>query len=315
MTETPLYIGIDISKHQLDVVVHPVGPAFTVANTENGIAMLVEQVRALQPRAVVLEATGDLELPVVSALAAAGLPVRVINPRQVREFARATGQLAKTDALDARMLAQFAEALRPAPRALPDEATQALSAALTRRRQLIEMLTAEKNRRNTARPPVRQGIEAHIDWLTREVRRVEADLDTAIRQSPVWRAQNDLLQSMPGVGPGLSRTILAELPEMGTLSARQLAALVGVAPLNRDSGTLRGKRLIWGGRAVVRTALYMAALAATKWNPIIKAFYQHLLASGKAKKVALVACMHKLLTILNAMLKHRTPWRANAQQP
>lgn len=198
---------------------------------------------------------------------------------------------------------------------MPDEATQALSAALTRRRQLIEMLTAEKNRRNTARPPVRQGIEAHIDWLTREVRRVEADLDTAIRQSPVWRAQNDLLQSMPGVGPGLSRTILAELPEMGTLSARQLAALVGVAPLNRDSGTLRGKRLIWGGRAVVRTALYMAALAATKWNPIIKAFYQHLLASGKAKKVALVACMHKLLTILNAMLKHRTPWRANAQQP
>ena len=200
MTETPLYIGIDISKHQLDVVVHPVGPAFTVANTEGGIAMLVEQVRALQPRAVVLEATGDLELPVVSALAAAGLPVRVINPRQVREFARATGQLAKTDALDARMLAQFAEALRPAPRALPDEATQALSAALTRRRQLIEMLTAEKNRRNTARPPVRQGIEAHIDWLTREVRRVEADLDTAIRQSPVWRAQNDLLQSMPVSG-------------------------------------------------------------------------------------------------------------------
>lgn len=314
MPETLLYVGIDISKDQLDVVVHPAGPALTVANTEHGIATLVQQVRGLRPAAVVLEATGDLELPVVSALAAAGLPVRVINPRQVREFARATGQLAKTDALDARILAQFAEALRPAPRALPDDATQALSAALARRRQLLEMLTAEKNRRSTARPSVRKGIEAHIEWLTQELRRVDADLDAAIRQSPVWRAQDDLLQSMPGVGPGLSRTILAELPELGTLSARQLAALVGVAPLNRDSGTFRGKRIIWGGRAVVRTALSMAALAATKWNPVIKAFYQHLLASGKAKKVALVACMHKLLTILNAMLKHRMPWRHNAQQ-
>ena len=314
MPETLLYVGIDISKDQLDVVVHPAGPALSVANTEHGIATLVQQIRALRPAAVVLEATGDLELPVVSALAAAGLPVRVINPRQVREFARATGQLAKTDALDARILAQFAEALRPAPRALPDDASQALSAALARRRQLLEMLTAEKNRRSTARPSVRKGIEAHIEWLTQELRRVDADLDAAIRQSPVWRAQDALLQSMPGVGPGLSRTILAELPELGTLSARQLAALVGVAPLNRDSGTFRGKRIIWGGRAVVRTALYMAALAATKWNPVIKAFYQHLLASGKAKKVAVVACMHKLLTILNAMLKHRMPWRHNAQQ-
>jgi transposase len=313
MAETPLFVGIDVGKAQLDVAVRPSGPECSIAHTDAGIATLVEQVCALQPSAVVLEATGDLELPLVSALAAAGLPVHVVNPRQVREFARATGRLAKTDALDARILAQFAEALRPAPRALPDEATQALSAVLTRRRQLIEMLTAEKNRLSSARQSLRKRIEAHIDWLTSELRRVDVDLDNAIRQSPVWREQDDLLQSMPGVGPGLSRTVLAELPELGTLSRKQLAALVGVAPHNRDSGTLRGKRTIWGGRAVVRTALYMAALVATKWNPVIKAFYHKLLARGKAKKVALVACMHKLLIILNAMVKHRTPWRTNAQ--
>lgn len=314
MAETSVFVGIDVAKAQLDLAVRPSGPERSIAHTEAGIATLVEQVRALQPSAVVLEATGDLELPLASALAAAGLPVHVVNPRQVREFARATGRLAKTDALDARILAQFAEALRPTPRMLPDEATQALSAILTRRRQLIEMLTAEKNRLSSARSSLRKRIEAHIDWLTSELRRVDADLDTAIRQSPVWREQDDLLQSIPGVGPGLSRTVLAELPELGTLSRKQLAALVGVAPHNHDSGTLRGKRTIWGGRAVVRTALYMAALAATKWNPVIKAFYYQLLARGKAKKVALVACMHKLLLILNAMVKHRTPWRAHAQE-
>jgi transposase len=231
----------------------------------------------------------------------------------VREFARATGRLAKTDALDAQVLAQFAEVLRPAPRPLPDEATHALSALLTRRRQLVEMLTAEKNRRGSAPKPLRKRIEAHIDWLTHELTGVEGELATAIRQSPVWREQDELLQSLPGVGPGLSRTVLAELPELGTLSPKQLAALVGVAPHNRDSGTLRGTRTIWGGRAVVRTALYMAALVAKKWNPVIKAFYERLVAAGKAKKVALVACMHKLLTIMNAMLKHRTPWRAHVQ--
>jgi transposase len=314
MNETQLFVGVDVSKARLDVAVRPSGETVTVLHDEAGIAGLVTRLHEWQPAAVVLEATGDLESAVVSALAAAGLPVHVVNPRQVREFARATGRLAKTDALDAQILAQFGEVLRPAPRPLPDEATQALSADLSRRRQLIEMLTAEKNRLSQARPSLRKRLTAHIEWLTSELRQLDADLDTAIRHSPVWREQDDLLQSMPGVGPGLSRTMLAELPELGTLSSKQLAALVGVAPHNRDSGTLRGTRTIWGGRAVVRTALYMAALAATQWNPVIQAFYHQLLARGKAKKAALVACMHKLLIILNAMVKHRTPWRANAQQ-
>jgi transposase len=313
MSETQIFVGVDVSKARLDVAVRPSGETVTVRHDEAGIAGLVTRLQAWQPAAVVLEATGDLESAVVSAFAAVGLPVHVVNPRHVRDFARATGRLAKTDALDAQLLAQFGEVLRPAPRLLPDEATQALSANLSRRRQLIEMLTAEKNRLSQARPALRERITAHIEWLTRELRQVDADLDTAIRHSPVWREQDDLLQSMPGVGPGLSRTMLAELPELGTLSSKQLAALVGVAPHNRDSGTLRGTRTIWGGRAVVRTALYMAALAATKWNPVIKAFYHQLLARGKAKKVALIACMHKLLIILNAMVKQRTPWRAHAQ--
>lgn len=314
MSETEIFVGVDVSKARLDVAVRPSGDTLTVLHDETGIAGLVTRLYAWQPAAVVLEATGGLESAVVSALAAAGLPVHVVNPRQVREFARATGRLAKTDALDARILAQFGEVLRPAPRPLPDEATQALSADLARRRQLLEMLIAEKQRHSQASARLKPGIATHIAWLTAELQRVDGDLATAIRQSPVWREQDDLLQSMPGVGRGVSRTLLADLPELGTLSSKQLAALVGIAPLNRDSGTLRGKRMIWGGRAVVRTALYMAALVATKWNPIIRTFYQRLLAAGKPKKVALVACMHKLLTILNAMVKHRTPWRANAQQ-
>lgn len=314
MSTMGIFVGVDVSKARLDVAVRPSGDRVTVAYDEAGIAGLVVRLQTWQPAAVVLEATGDLESAVVSALAAAGLPVHVVPPRQVRDFARATGQLAKTDALDAQLLAQFGEVLRPAPRPLPDEATQALSAVLTRRRQLLEMLTAEKNRLGQTRPSLRKRLEVHIEWLTRELRRVEADLDTAIRHSPVWREQDDLLQSRPGVGPGLSRTMLAELPELGTLSSKHLAALVGVAPHTRDSGPLRGKRTIWGGRAVIRTALYMATLAATKWNPVIRAVYHQFLARGKANKVALVACMHKRLIILNAMVKYRTPWRANAQQ-
>lgn len=314
MSETKIFVGVDVSKARLDVAVRPSGDMLTVRHDESGIAGLIMRLQAWQPTAVVLEATGDLECTVVSALAAAGLPVHVVNPRHVREFARATGRLAKTDALDAQILAQFGEVLRPAPRSLPDEATQALSADLARRRQLLEMLIAEKQRHSQAAARLKPGIATHIAWLTAELQRVDADLTLAIRQSPVWREQDDLLQSMPGVGPGLSRTMLAELPELGTVPSKQLAALVGIAPLNRDSGTLRGKRTIWGGRAVVRTALYMAALAATKWNPVIKAFYHQLLARGKAQKAALVACMHKLLIILNAMVKQRTPWRANAQQ-
>ena len=314
MSETEIFVGVDVSKARLDVAVRPSGDMLTGPYDQAGLAGLVVRLQAGQPVAVVLEATGDLECTVVSALAAAGLPVHVVNPRQVRDFARATGRLAKTDALDAQILAQFGEVLRPAPRSLPDDATQALSADLARRRQLLEMLIAEKQRHNQAAARLKPGIATPIAWLTAALQRVDADLTIAIRHSPVWREQDDLLQSMPGVGPGLSRTMLAELPELGTVSSKPLAALVGIAPLNRDSGTLRGKRTIWGGRAVVRTALYMAALAATKWNPVIKAFSYQLLARGKAQKAALVACMHKGLIILNAMVKQRTPWRANAQQ-
>jgi transposase len=257
----------------------------------------------------VLEATGGFELPLTGALAAAGLPVVVVNARQVRDFAKATGRLAKTDALDAAVLAQFAEAVRPPPRPLPDAATQALSALLTRRRQLLAMRTAEQNRVATAPPAVRREIQAHLAWLTRRLATLDDDLGRTIRESPVWREKDDLLQSVPGVGPGLARTLLAGLPELGTLTHKQVAALVGVAPLNRDSGTWRGRRMVWGGRAPVRAALYMSALVATRCNPVIRTFYQRLCAAGKAKKVALTACMHKLLTILNAMVKHRTPWR------
>lgn len=266
---------------------------------------------ACQPTLIVLEATGGLELPLTGALAATGLPVVVVNPRQVRDFAKATGRLAKTDALDAAILAQFAEAVRPALRPLPDAATQALSALLTRRRQLLEMRTAEQNRLGSARSPVHKGIRAHITWLDHRLADLDLDLGRTIRESPVWREQDDLLQSTPGVGPVLARTLLADLPELGTLNRKQVAALVGVAPLNRDSGTLRGRRTIWGGRAPVRAALYMSALAATRFNPVIRAFYQRLCATGKAKKVALTACMHKLLLILNAMVKHRIPWQEN----
>jgi transposase len=307
LRETKIFVGVDVSKARLDVAVRPSGDMLTVRHDESGIAGLIMRLQAWQPTAVVLEATGDLECPIVSALAAAGLPVHVVNPRQVREFARATGRLAQTDALDAQILAQFGDVLRPAPRTLPDEATQALSADLARRRQWLEMLIAEKQRHSQAAARLKPGIATHIAWLTAALQRVDADLTRAIRHSPVWREQDDLLQS-------LSRTMLAELPELGTVSSKQLAALVGIAPLNRDSGTLRGKRTIWGGRAVVRTALYMAALAATTWNPVIKVFYHQRLARGKAQKAALVACMHKLLIILKAMVEQRTPWRANAQQ-
>lgn len=264
---------------------------------------------------IVLEATGGLEVPLTSALAAAGLPVVVVNPRHVRDFAKASGQLAKTDALDAQTLAQFAEVMRPTPRPLPDAQAQALAALLTRRRQLVEMLTAEKNRLRTAAPPIRKSVRAHIAWLERELTHTDTDLAQAIRQSPVWQEKDGLLRSVPGVGSVLTTTLLANLPELGTLTHKQIAALVGVAPLNRDSGTLRGRRTVWGGRAQVRAVLYMGAIVAARFNPVIRAFYQRLRAAGKAKKVALVACMHKLLTILNAILKHRTPWRVSSGQP
>jgi len=304
------FVGIDVAKATLDVAVHPSGEPWRTSNDEAAIGALVAQLRPLAPTLIVLEATGGFETATVAAVAAAGLPVVVANPRQVRDFARATGQLAKTDRLDAQILALFAERVRPEPRPLPDAALQALDALLTRRRQLLEMLVAEQNRLGFAAAAVRRDITQHIHWLQRRLRDVGGDLDQAIHASPLWRAKEDLLRSVPGVGPVVSRTLLGELPELGTLTHKRIAALVGVAPRACDSGTLRGKRMVWGGRAPVRAALYMGALVATRHNPAIRAFYAPLRAAGKPAKVALVACMRKLLTILNAILRTATPWRA-----
>ncbi len=304
-----VFVGIDVAKAELVIAIRPSGDRWTVANDEAGIQTLLKRLRRHTPALVVLEATGGYERAAVAALAAARLPLVVANPRQVRDFARATGQLAKTDRIDADTLALFAERVRPNPRALPDEAARALDALLTRRRQVLEMLIAERNRLEHALPAVRRGITQHIRWLERQLHDVDRDLDDSIQGSPVWRAKENLLRSAPGVRPVLSRTLIGELPELGTLPRKQIAALVGVAPLARDSGTLKGKRLVWGGRAPVRAALYMAALVGTRCNPVIRAFYRRLLAAGKPKKVALTACMRKLLTILNAMMRTNTMWR------
>lgn len=309
-----VFIGIDVSQARLDLAVRP-DKTWSVPHDEVAIASLVEQLSTLQPTLIVLEATGGLEIPLTSALATAGLPVVVVNPRQVRDFARASGLLAKTDALDAQVLAHFAERMRPQPRPLPDTEARALAALLTRRRQLVEMLTAEKNRLGSASASIRKSLRAHITWLERELQRTDTDLTHAIQQSPVWREKEELLRSVPGVGPVLTSTLLANLPELGTLTHKQIAALVGVAPFNRDSGTLRGKRTVWGGRAQVRAVLYMNAVVAVRFNPVIRAFYHRLCRAGKAKKVALTACMRKLLVILNAMLKHRTPWHQTEVRP
>lgn len=306
------YVGIDVAKGWLDVAVRPSGAAWRVANAEASLPALVEQVRALAPTLIVLEATGGYERLVVAALGAAHLPLAVVNPRQVRDFAKATGRLAKTDQLDAQVLAHFAEAVRPEPRPLSDAATQDLAARLERRSQLVAMLTAEKNRQAQALPSVRPLIAEHITWLEQALERLHQELDQALQASPLWRTREQLLRSVPGVGPILALTLLADLPELGMLTHKQLAALVGVAPLNRDSGFTRGQRLIWGGRARVRAALYMSTLSAVRYNPVLRAFWLRLRERGKPKKVALVACMHKLLTLLNAMLKQQTSWRPPA---
>ena len=311
MEPTPLYVGIDVAKANLDVAEGSTGAIWRVANDEVGIAEALRRLEVLAPALVVLEATGGYEAPVAAALGAAGLPVAVVNPRQVRDFAKSTGKLAKTDALDARVLALFGERMRPAARPLPDAQAQELSGLLTRRRQVVGMLTAEKNRLHIAPTAVREDIHNHISWLGRSLAKLNAELGDALRRSPLWRENEDLLRSAPGVGPVLTLTLVAELPELGSLDRRQIAALVGIAPFNRDSGTLRGKRTVWGGRAPVRAALYMATLVAARFNPVIRPFYQRLLAAGKPKKVALTACMRKLLTILNAMIKHRTPWQVD----
>jgi transposase len=303
-------IGIDVSKATLDVAVFPTSEQWQVSNDDIGIGPLVERLKALAPDRIVLEATAGYELPVLAALGSAGLPVVAANPRQVRDFARATGRLAKTDALDAQVLAQFAAVVRPTVRPLPDAATRELSALVARRRQLVDMRTAESNRLALALERVRPEIREHLRYLDKRIKELDRELHDHLRASPLWREQEDLLRSIPGVGPVLSATLLADVPELGTSGHKQIAALIGVAPLNRDSGHWRGKRSIWGGRAYVRAVLYMATLVATRYNPVVKVWYQRLQAAGKPKKVALVACMRKLLVVLNAMVKTKTRWQA-----
>ena len=309
-----VYVGIDVAKAELALDTRPAPAPWTAANDAAGVRDTVARLTALAPALVVLEATGGYELALVAALSAAGLPVVVVNPRQVRGFARATGQLAKTDRIDAGVLALFGERVRPEVRPLADEALHALDALLTRRRQLLEMLQAERNRLGQATGaharPVRQSLTQHVAYLERELRVTDSELERRVRESPAWREHEDLLRSVPGVGRVTALTLIGELPELGRLTRQQIAKLVGVAPMARDSGTLRGRRTVGAGRASVRAVLYMAALVATRRNPVIRAFYTRLLAAGKPKKLALTACMRKLLTILNAMAKHRTRWGA-----
>lgn len=303
------FVGLDIAKDHIDVSVRPTGEQWQLAQTDEGIAQLVARLVAVTPALVVVESTGGYETKAVTALAVAHVPVAVVNPRQVRDFAKAMGRLAKTDALDAEVLAVFAERVRPALRPLPDEAHQELIALVTRRRQLVDMLTAERNRLAPARPSVRASVQQHVRWLERRIHDADADLTTMIQQSPLWRAKDDRLRSVPGIGPITSRMLIASLPELGALSRREIASLVGVAPLNRDSGQQRGRRVVWGGRAAVRGPLDMATLVATRHNPVLRTFYRRLRDAGKPPLVALVAAMRKLLTILNAMVKHQQSWQ------
>jgi transposase len=308
MSKAERFIGIDVAQATLEIAVRPTGESWQVANDEIAFGALVDRLRELAPTLIVLEATGGFQLPVVGALAAAGLPVVAMNPRQVRDFAKATGKLAKTDRIDAQVLAHFADAVRPEVRPLPDAATRELAILVARRRQLLEMRVAEQNRSRGVPPRIRAQIREHITWLNRCLAELDREVSQLVRSSPIWRERVDLLRSTPGVGPVLSATMLADLPELGTLSHKQIAALVGLAPLNQDSGKKRGKRVVWGGRASVRGALYMATLVATRHNPVIRTFYQRLLATHKPRKLALTACMHKLLTILNAMVRRQTRW-------
>jgi transposase len=310
MDEVKRFVGIDVAKVTLDVFIGPAGAAFSVANDEVGIRELLRQLKPAD--FVILEATGGLEVPVASALATAGIAVAIVNPRQVRDFARATGRLAKTDRLDAEVLARFGEAVRPEARPLANEQAQALEALVTRRRQLVEMLTAEKNRRTNAPKVLHRSIDEHIRWLEKRLSGFDDELAESIRETPLWRERDELLRSVPGVGRVLSSTLLAHLPELGALNRKQIAALAGLAPFNRDSGSFHGSRCIWGGRAQVRRVLYMAVVAAVRSNPIIKNFYTQLRARGKYPKSALTACMRKLLVILNAMLHNKTHWQAPA---
>lgn len=310
MDRNTYFVGIDVSKARLDVCLWPGGESFAAPHDESGLAALVGRLAGLETELVVLEATGGLQLRAAAVLAEAGLPVAVVNPRQVRDFARATGRLAKTDRLDAEAIARFAEAVRPQPRPLADEDRAGLAALVARRRQLVEMRAAEKNRRQQLRTPrLRRPLDEHLAWLTRAIQDIDNDLDRAVRDSPLWRADENLLQSVPGIGPVVSRTLIAELPELGRLTRRQIAALVGLAPFARDSGSFHGRRTIRGGRSEVRAKLYMATVSAIRTNPPIAATYNRLVANGKPPKLAITACMRKLLVTLNAIMRDRKPWQ------
>jgi transposase len=311
MTDKCEYIGIDVSKATLDAACRKSAEYRQFNNNARGIETLLGWLKVQQPELVVLEATGGLELPLVAELAHVGLPVAVVNPRRIREFARSIGQLAKTDKLDAKVIAHFGEATHPEPRKLPTEQEEKLTALLTRRRQIVEMLTAERNRVHSARIAMQARIDIHIQWLNQELMDLDIEISDFIHQSTLWKEKNTLLQSVPGVGKVTSATMLAMLPELGTLNRQKIAALVGVAPVNKDSGRRQRKRRVFGGRANVRSVLYMAALSASKHNPKIKAFYNHLIDMGKEKKVALTACMRKLLVILNAMVRANQPFEAS----
>ncbi len=305
------FIGIDVSKDSLDVCLRPEGKKWSIEYNDKEIKSLVKQLLAIEPSLIVIEATGGLEIQLVSRLAVAQLPVVVCNPRQVRDFAKATGKLAKTDKIDAEVIAHFAEAIRPEIRPLKDEQTQKLTELLARRSQLVDMLTAEKNRFQQATITLKKDIQIHITWLEKHLENIEGNLKKLIKETPVWREKDKIIQSIPGVGPIMSLALLTCLPELGTINRRQVASLVGVAPFNRDSGKFKGKRAIWGGRASVRAVLYMCALTAIRCNPIIKSFYNRLVKAGKLPKVAIIACMRKLLVTLNVMVKNGTAWGQN----
>jgi len=302
------FVGIDLSKSSLDIALFPQGEDWQLPNNSDGRGRLIARLRELNAPLVVLEATGGLERPIANSLAQAKIAVAVVNPRQVRDFARSAGRLAKTDRLDAHILALFAERMQPEPRPQPDESAQQLKDLLARRRQLVDMLTQEKNRLKRIAEHLRSGVKSHIDWLKQELDQIEEEIEQLQKNNATWQRKSTLLQSTPGVGPVLSSTLLGDLPELGELTGKEIAALAGVAPFNRDSGQLRGRRTIWGGRAKVRVVLYMGTISALRYNVVIGEFYQRLIRAGKPKKVAIVACMRKLLVILNAMMKHGTCW-------
>jgi transposase len=312
---TEYFVGIDVSKDTLDVCVYPTQDTFRVPNSPDGVDELIKRLKPIEPRLVVFEATGGYETLAVSSLSAAGLPVVVVNPRQIRDFAKSIGRLAKTDVIDAGVIAHFASAVRPELRPLKDTASQELTERVTRRRQIVDMIVAETNRLKAATRRNQRDIKAHIRWLQKRQDQIDDEIKRNIKNSPLWRTTDEILQSAPGVGIGTSSMLISGVAELGQLNNKKISCLIGVAPLNRDSGRYKGRRTIWGGRAQVRAVLYMSALSAIQYNPVIRQFYQRLRDAGKCFKVAIVACMRKLLIILNAMVRNQTKWRDCENNP